>query len=129
WLWDLQIFNPGVAGCGPSFPCTWDPGLSGSWAKNENQSGTQLFVLINLFHDHLQAAPIGFTRAAGNFEGDDPVRGEALDGAKTFQNMPDGAHIHNANFSTPLDGFSPRMQMILSHFPRAPTHPFIPPYA
>src|SRR3954467_155132 len=42
WLWDLQIFNPGVAGCGPSFPCTWDPGASGSWAKNENQSGTQL---------------------------------------------------------------------------------------
>jgi extracellular elastinolytic metalloproteinase len=125
WLWDLQLFNPGVAGCGPAFPCTWDPGLPGSWAHNENQSGTQLFILINTFHDHLKAAPIGFTREAGNFEGDDPVRGEAFDGAKTFRNMPDGNHIDNANFGTPPDGFRPRMQMFLWHFPGDPTDPFI----
>ena len=124
WLWTLQTFNPAVAGCN-LFICTWDPGLSGSWAKNENESGTQLFVLINLYHDHLKAAPIGFTPAAGNFEGDDPVHGEALDGAKTFQNMPDGGHIDNANFATPPDGFSPRMQMFLWHFPGDPTDPFI----
>ena len=55
WLWTLQTFNPAVAGCN-LFICTWDPGLSGSWAKNENESGTQLFVLINLYHDHLKAA-------------------------------------------------------------------------
>jgi extracellular elastinolytic metalloproteinase len=116
WLWPLQVWNPAVAGCG-AFICTWDPGLPGSWAHNENQGGTQLFVLLNLFHDHLKAAPIGFTPEAGNFEGDDPVRGEDLDGAKTFQNMPDGAHIDNANFATPPDGFSPRMQMFLWHFP------------
>ncbi len=124
WLWPLQVFNPAVAGCG-TFVCTWDPGLPGSWAHNENQSGTQLFVLLNLFHDHLKAAPIGFTREAGNFEGDDPVRGEAMDGAKTFQNMPDGGHIDNANFATPPDGFRPRMQMFLWHFPGDPTDPFI----
>jgi extracellular elastinolytic metalloproteinase len=126
WLWDLQTFQPAVAGCDPSaFPCTWDPGLPGSWAHNENQSGTQLFIHINLFHDHLEADPIGFTPAAGNFEGDDPVRGEALDGAKTSQNMPDGAHIDNANFGTPPDGFRPRMQMFLWHFPGDPSDPFI----
>ncbi|MFL5387414.1 MAG: M36 family metallopeptidase, partial [Myxococcales bacterium] len=124
WLWTLQTFNPAVAGCN-LFICTWDPGLAGSWAHNENQSGTQLFVLINLFHDHLKSAPIGFTPAAGNFEGNDPVRGEAFDGAKLFQNMPDGAHIDNANFATPPDGFSPRMQMFLWHFPGDPTDPFI----
>ena len=107
WLWALQTFRPAVAGCSDSFPCTWDPGLPGSWAHNENQSGTQLFIHLNLFHDHLKAAPIGFTPAAGNFEGNDPVRGEALDGAKTFRNMPDGGHIDNANMATPPDGFRP----------------------
>jgi extracellular elastinolytic metalloproteinase len=124
WLWDLQTFSPAVAGCG-AFVCTWDPGLPGSWAHNENQSGTQLFIHLNLFHDHLKAAPIGFTPAAGNFEGNDPVRGEAMDGAKTFRNMPDGAHIDNANMGTPPDGFRPRMQMFLWHFPGDDTDPFI----
>jgi hypothetical protein len=124
WLWSLQSFAPAVAGC-DAFTCTWDPGLPGSWAHNENQSGTQLFIHLNIFHDHLKATPIGFTRAAGNFEGDDPVRGEALDGAKTFRNMPDGGHIDNANMGTPPDGFRPRMQMFLWHFPGDPTDPFI----
>jgi extracellular elastinolytic metalloproteinase len=125
WLWPLQTFQPaGIPGCA-SFVCTWDPNLAGSWAANQNQSGTQLFILINTFHDHLRAAPIGFTPAAGNFEGNDPVRGEALDGAKAFQNMPDGAHIDNANFATPPDGTRPRMQMFLWHQPGVPNDPFI----
>src|SRR5215813_6797411 len=124
WLWTLQTFDPAIPGCASSI-CTWDPGLPGSWAHNENQSGTQLFILINLFHDHLKANPIGFTPAAGNFEGNDPVRGESLDGAKTFRNMPDGGHIDNANFGTPPDGFRPRMQMFLWHFPGDDTDPFI----
>jgi extracellular elastinolytic metalloproteinase len=124
WLWTLDVSHPAVAGC-DTFVCTWDPNLPGSWAHNENQSGTQLFIHLNLFHDHLKADPIGFTPAAGNFEGNDPVRGEAMDGAKTFQNMPDGAHIDNANMATPPDGFRPRMQMYLWHFPGDPTDPFI----
>jgi hypothetical protein len=124
WLWELQTFSPAVAGC-DSFTCTWDPDVPGSWAHNENQSGTQLFIHLNLFHDHLEAGPVGFTKAAGNFEGDDPVRGEALDGAKAFQNMPDAAHIDNANMATPPDGFRPRMQMFLWHQPGNPNDPFI----
>src|SRR5262249_5689895 len=123
WLWPLEVFRPNVAGCG-TFTCTWDPGLSGSWAHNENQSGTNLFVHVNLFHDHLKPAPISFTPAAGNFEGDDPVRGEAMDGAKTFRNMPSGNFIDNANFATPPDGFPPRMQMFLWHSPGSPSDPF-----
>src|SRR5438093_236918 len=124
WLWELQRFSPAVAGC-DSFVCTWDPDLPGSWAHNENQSGTQLFIHLNIFHDHLKAGPIGFTSVAGNLEGNDPVRGEALDGAKTFHNMPDGGHIDNANFGTPPDGYRPRMQMFLWHFPGDPSDPFI----
>jgi extracellular elastinolytic metalloproteinase len=126
WLWPLLQFTPNVTGCA-TFVCTWDPFLTGSWSRNQNQSGEQLFAAINTFHDHLEAAPIGFDNDDGNFEGDDPVNGEALDGAKTFQNMPDGNHIDNANFGTPPDGDSPRMQMFLFHTPFAPSSadPFI----
>ena len=123
WLWPLQRFFPAVAGCNV-WVCTWDPNIPGSWSKNLNESGTNLFFHINLFHDHLAAAPIGFVEP-DNFEGDDPVLGEALDGAKTFQNGPDGNHIDNANFGTPPAGTSPRMQMFLFHFPGDPTDPFI----
>jgi extracellular elastinolytic metalloproteinase len=126
WLWPLLRFSPNVAGC-DVWICTWDPFLPGSWAKNLNQSGEQLFAAINTFHDHLEAAPIGFDNQDGNFEGADPINGEALDGAKTFQNMPDGNHIDNANFGTPPDGLSPRMQMFLFHTPFASSDddPFI----
>ena len=48
---------------------------------------------MNNFHDHLLAAPIGFTEAAGNFQlqnasgqgyAGDPVLTEADDGANTL---------------------------------------------
>ncbi len=76
-------------------------------------------MLLNKYHDHLEAAPIGFDNAAGNFEGDDVVWGQALDGAKTARNFPDGNHIDNANMGTPPDGQSPTMQMYLFHQPFA----------
>jgi hypothetical protein len=108
-------FNP--AACVPGFPCTWNPEVPNSWQANENRSAVQLFYFINTFHDHLAAAPIGFTPAAGNFQGNDPVLGENLDGANTAAGLPDGGHIDNANFGTPPDGQSPRMQMFLWHQP------------
>ena len=41
---------------------------TGSWF------GVQLFYFLNTFHDHLLAAPIGFTEAAGNFQLDEHDR-------------------------------------------------------
>src|SRR4029079_14185452 len=112
----LTSFTP--AACVPTFVCTWDPETASSWNTNRNQTAVQLFYFINTFHDHLAAAPIGFTTAAGNFQGDDPVQGENLDGAATDSGtLPDGAHIDNANFGTPPDGQSPRMQIFLWHQP------------
>lgn len=64
----------------------------------------------NISHDRLYAA--GFTEAFRNFQvsnggfgglANDPVLAETHDGSGT----------NNANFSTPLDGSSPRMQMYL----------------
>ncbi len=103
--------------CQRGFICSWDPEKANTWQTNINQSATQLFYFINTFHDHLAAAPIGFTVAAGNFQGNDPVLGENLDGANTANGSPDPNHIDNANFATPPDGQSGRMQMFLWHQP------------
>ena len=69
-----------------------------------------LFYFNNLIHDKLYLH--GFIEGAGNFQednfgkggnGSDSVNAEAQDGSGT----------DNANFSTPSDGSSPRMQMFL----------------
>lgn len=69
---------------------------------------TNLFYANNFIHDVTYHH--GFNEASGNFQvanysgsgtGGDPVNAEAQDGAGT----------NNANFATPPDGTSPRMQM------------------
>jgi len=71
---------------------------------------TNLFYWNNLLHDVM--AYKGFDEVSGNFQvtnystlgrGNDDVRAEAQDGGGT----------NNANFSTPVDGSRPRMQMYL----------------
>ncbi|MBA3460173.1 MAG: M36 family metallopeptidase [Deltaproteobacteria bacterium] len=73
-------------------------------------STQNLFYLNNIAHDVLYRA--GFDEAQGNFQtnnfsagglGNDRVNAEAQDGGGT----------DNANFATPTDGSSPRMQMYL----------------
>jgi extracellular elastinolytic metalloproteinase len=105
--------------CPAGWVCSWDPETPFSWQTNANQDATQLFFFLGKFHDHLARAPIGFTRAAGNFEAvdDDAVEGQALDGANTANGLPDANHVDNANMLTPPDGISPRMQMFLFHEP------------
>ena len=106
--------------CTTAFPCSWDPNLRNSWRVNAAQNATQVFYFINKFHDHLAASPIGFTAAAGNFEGVDAVDAQPLDGANTANGLPDGSHVDNANMATPPDGQAPTMQMFLFHQPGAP---------
>lgn len=78
--------------------------------ENKAVAVQNLFYLNNVVHDILYSA--GFNEAAMNFQvnnfgkggaGNDPVLAEAQDGSGT----------DNANFSTPADGSSPRMQMYL----------------
>jgi extracellular elastinolytic metalloproteinase len=101
--------------CSAQFQCTWDQNVPFSWQANRAMDATQLLYFNSVFHDHLLAAPIGFTRAAGNFEtrDGDPVQANDLDGANTDNGFPDGDHVDNANMSTPPDGTSPTMQMYL----------------
>lgn len=85
-------------------------------AANRAVAVQNLFYLVNRVHDVLFEH--GFDEAAGNFQrvnysksgrGNDPVLAEAQDGSGT----------DNANFATPPDGVSPRMQMYLWTAPSA----------
>ncbi len=128
WNYPLKPFKLPFAKsfCGKPWPCSWNPNQRNSWKTNRAQNATQVFYFVNTWHDHLKAAPIGFTEAAGNFQrrnhgkpgkGGDAVDTQTDDGANTDHGLPDGAHIDNANMGTPPDGRSPQMQMYLQHQP------------
>jgi hypothetical protein len=124
----FQNFNSIGAPCSATFICSWDFHTSGSWQVNRAQNGVQVYYYIGKFHDHLAAAPIGFTRAAGNFEAvdGDAIQANTDDGANIANGFPDGFHTDNANMGTPPDGIPPRMQMYLFRDPADPTDPFLP---
>jgi hypothetical protein len=96
------------------FTFSYNPPPLGSDAPSgtnyRNGIVTNLFYWSNVYHDRLYL--LGFTEAARNFQannfsrgglGNDPVSAEAQDFSGT----------NNANFSTPADGSSGRMQMYL----------------
>jgi hypothetical protein len=100
------------------------PTTAYSWQASSNAARTavQNFYFVNTWHDYLQAAPIGFTEAAGNFQtvnssgqgkGSDAVRDEALSGAAIAAGKPGTGFTNNADFATPPDGQAPTMRMFL----------------
>lgn len=99
------------------FDFPFNPSLSAK--RNVNAGIVNLFYWNNMLHDVM--ASKGFDEPAGNFQyknispnaglGNDVVRAEAHDGSGT----------NNANFSTPPDGQSGRMQMYLFDNPVRPT--------
>jgi extracellular elastinolytic metalloproteinase len=127
WAYRLKPFHlTQDSFCGHPYPCSWNPNKPFSWRTNRDQNATQVFFFVNNWHDHLRAAPIGFTEAAGNFQrvnathkgkGGDAVHTQTDDGANTDHGLPDGAHVDNANMATPPDGQPPTMQMYLQHLP------------
>ena len=69
WDYPLKPFHLShVSFCDHPYPCSWNPDKPFSWQANRNQNATQVFFFVNNWHDHLRAAPIGFTEAAGNFQ-------------------------------------------------------------
>jgi extracellular elastinolytic metalloproteinase len=134
----LRPFGKSVSGfCSKHYRCTWQPDKPFSWKVNRKADAVQAFYFASNYHHYLEQAPIGFTKAAGNFttKGGDPVHLNALDGANTLRNaqghrigLPDGNHIDNANMDTPPDGTPPTMQMYLWHAPGAndKQEPYVP---
>ena len=104
---------------------------------------TQLFYYTNVMHDWLYAH--GFDEASANFQvnnfsrggsGSDPVLAEAQDGwdfgcvndmgtQDTGDDLPIRC-LNNANFGTPADGSSPRMQMYMWAPTLVPWNPTMP---
>ncbi len=118
--------------CSATYPCTWNYAVPYSWQTNRRQEAVQAYYLLNVYHDHLAAPPIGFTEAAGNFQvtngtglghGGDPVETTTLVGANLGH---DGRPriLNNASMYAPPDGMPGRMALYL--FRRDRAHPASP---
>src|SRR3954470_2838639 len=97
-----------AGGCPNDHACGWSGG--NTWTTNRAQTTVQAFYFANKFHDHLAAAPIGFT---AGFENGDKLLLQTDDGANGTGGTPDARHRNNANMSTPREGQSATMQMYL----------------
>ena len=88
------------------------PNFTAPPTTNANRSAAtvNLFYWNNLVHD--LTYQYGFTEAAGNFQADNLGRGGAGNDYVKAE-AQDGSGTNNANFSTPPDGSSGRMQMFL----------------
>jgi extracellular elastinolytic metalloproteinase len=72
---------------------------------------TNLFYWNNILHDiHYQ---YGFDEKNGNFQQNNYGRARSGAGDPVNADAQDGSGLNNANFGTPPDGFSPRMQMFI----------------
>ncbi|MCF6300251.1 MAG: M36 family metallopeptidase [Proteobacteria bacterium] len=92
------------------FEFAFDPNLEPAEGENLEVGIVNLFYWNNIIHDVMYQ--YGFDEVSGNFQvnnygnggsGNDSVNADAQD----------GSGLNNANFSTPPDGSSPRMQMFL----------------
>jgi len=77
---------------------------------NQDVSLTNLFYDNNAIHDYLY--PFGFNELAGNFQQNNYANGGQSADYVLAEGF-DGSGTNNANFSTPPDGASGRMQMYL----------------
>ena len=93
-----------------TFTQTHDPAQQPTVNVNKKFALNNLFYWNNLMHDVYYQ--YGFTESAGNFQTDNMGRGG--NGNDYVQaEAQDGAGTDNANFSTPVDGSRPRMQMFI----------------
>ena len=77
---------------------------------NQSFAITQLFYWNNIMHDLIYQ--YGFDEVSGNFQNDNQGRG-GLGNDYVNADAQDGSGTNNANFSTPDEGSTPRMQMYL----------------
>ena len=111
-----RVFNfnytPGaVTGAStPPYTCCTDVGDAPSGAAYRSGVVTHLFYLTNRYHDALYQ--VGFTELARNFQNDNFGRG-GVGNDRVSAEAQDSSGTNNANFATPADGTSGRMQMFL----------------
>lgn len=93
------------------FDSNWKANEDPLSPNNRQASSVHLFTLVNIMHD--LAYHYGFTEKAGNFQQNNFGRGECKDCDldRVLVNNLNPRGINNANFGTPPDGQSPRMNM------------------
>lgn len=105
---------------GPDLLFDFPYDLNNEAEVNLQTSQANLFTTINQIHDIMYR--LGFTEPTGNFQQNnygnsgfagDFVVAQAFDGIDLYEAGLDDTKINNANFSTPGDGISGRMQMFL----------------
>lgn len=84
--------------------------IDNQYTVNQNAAITNLFYINNKMHDIFYR--LGFTETAKNFQAFNFGKG-GLQNDYVQAEAQDGGGTDNANFSTPSDGFRPRMQMYL----------------
>ena len=111
---DIDANNQPDAGgdpvAGGAFTSAANLGLPPTTDTNRAVATQNLFYQNNVLHDVLYHA--GFDEAAGNFQRVNPA-GATGGGDPVLAEVQDGSGTDNANFATPADGSSPRMQMYL----------------
>ena len=93
-----------------NFLTSVDLAAAPSTTANRAVAVQNLFYLNNVIHDQLYRH--GFDELAGNFQINNFGKGGAGNDA-VLAEAQDGGGMDNANFATPPDGSSPRMQMYL----------------
>ncbi|MGO3689218.1 MAG: T9SS-dependent M36 family metallopeptidase [Psychroflexus halocasei] len=78
---------------------------------NEDAAITNLFVRNNMMHDLWFI--YGFDEESGNFQQKNYEASAFSENDPVYADAQDGSGVNNANFGTPPDGYSPRMQMFL----------------
>ncbi len=114
----LKPFHlPDVSFCDNPWPCSLEPEQAVLLADQPRPERHPGLLLRQQLARPPQAAPIGFTEAAGNFQ----LKNNTASGTAATPStrrpttaptptpaLPDGGHIDNANMSTPPDGQAPR---------------------
>jgi subtilisin-like proprotein convertase family protein len=93
-------------GAGLVFNFPFDPAQGAQ--QNESAAVVNLFYMNNYIHDVLYG--FGFDEASGNFQSNNYGNG-GIGGDQVEADALDGSGTNNANFATPPDGTSGRMQM------------------
>ena len=81
-----------------------------TFPSNQQFAMTNLFYWNNLMHDITYQ--YGFDEASGNFQFSN-FSGSGFGNDLVIADAQDGGRFNNANFTTPIDGISPRMQIYL----------------
>jgi subtilisin-like proprotein convertase family protein len=97
-----------IANAGNSFDFPFSPLQNASSFRAA--AVVNAFFLVNDWHD--RTYKLGFTEASGNFQASNFGLGGGQND-RVNVDVQDGSGTNNANFATPPDGSSPRMQMFM----------------